>query len=70
MRSLLFSDARKTALSEWALLCCECSVCSLYACPENLDPKNVCASAKVDLRKEGITWKEARINNPSTKCRG
>ncbi|MCO4782598.1 MAG: SLBB domain-containing protein [Candidatus Cloacimonetes bacterium] len=30
-----------------AEFCCECNLCSFYACPEDLDPKNVSA----DLRK-------------------
>ena len=26
--------------------CCECNLCSLYSCPEDLDPKNVCTQNK------------------------
>lgn len=62
MRSLGFSGSARRPLDEWALLCCECSLCSLYACPEDLDPRNVCVSAKGDLREEGVGWKEAALN--------
>ena len=34
----------------WAQYCCECNVCSLIACPESLDPKNICVDAKALLR--------------------
>ncbi|HRY28559.1 MAG TPA: 4Fe-4S dicluster domain-containing protein [Elusimicrobiota bacterium] len=62
MRSLGFAGAERRPLSEWALLCCECSLCSLYACPEELDPRNVCVSAKGDLREMKVDWKSARLN--------
>jgi len=62
MRSLSFAKDKSNVLSEWALLCCECSLCSLYACPENLDPKNVCVSGKADLREIGTLWKNAKLN--------
>ena len=32
--------------------CCECNLCSLYSCPEDLDPKNVCTQNKRRLAKE------------------
>jgi len=37
--------------------CCECNLCSLYSCPENLDPKNVCTFAKRELMQQGKKWK-------------
>jgi len=39
------------------LNCCECNLCSLYACPENLDPKNICVAAKPVARELGLVWK-------------
>ena len=46
--------------SLWAQYCCECNVCSLIACPEQLDPKNICVDAKALLRqnKMGRTEEE------------
>ncbi|MFA5140054.1 MAG: 4Fe-4S dicluster domain-containing protein [Elusimicrobiota bacterium] len=59
MRSLGMCGAEGKPLSEWSLLCCECSLCSLYSCPESLDPRNVCVAAKGDLREAGAGWKES-----------
>jgi len=36
------------------LYCCECNLCTLYSCPEDLDPKNVCVSAKPIAREKGL----------------
>ncbi len=30
----------------WSLLCCECGLCSLYSCPEDLNPHEVCIMGK------------------------
>ncbi|KAF0127470.1 MAG: respiratory-chain NADH dehydrogenase domain-containing protein [Elusimicrobia bacterium] len=52
MRSLLFAGGPDKKLhSEYALACCECSLCSLYACPEGLHPREACVAAKGDLRE-------------------
>ncbi|MFA6583817.1 MAG: 4Fe-4S dicluster domain-containing protein [Elusimicrobiaceae bacterium] len=62
MRTLLFSDAGgRAAASESALLCCECSLCSLYSCPEGLDPRNMCVTAKQELRAKGIGVKNSPV---------
>ena len=50
MRTLLMTGEAKDADSLWAQYCCECNVCSLIACPEQLDPKNICVDAKALLR--------------------
>jgi len=39
-----------------ALYCCECNLCTLYSCPEDLDPKSACAFAKPAARERGLTW--------------
>ncbi len=36
--------------------CCECNLCSLYSCPEDLDPKNVCSQNKRRLAAEKRRW--------------
>jgi Na+-translocating ferredoxin:NAD+ oxidoreductase RnfC subunit len=38
------------------LYCCECNLCSLYACPEDLDPKNVCAAGKPIALEKGLKF--------------
>jgi Na+-translocating ferredoxin:NAD+ oxidoreductase RnfC subunit len=47
----------KDRLIAGTLACCECNLCSLYACPEDLDPKNVCVAAKPAARELKLFWK-------------
>lgn len=52
MRSLLFAGQQKEEYwSKWGQLCCECNLCSLYACPEDLDPKDACVWSKQVCRQ-------------------
>lgn len=54
MRSLLMTGEAKERMSMWAQYCCECNVCSYIACPEQLDPKNICVDAKSLLREHKL----------------
>jgi Na+-translocating ferredoxin:NAD+ oxidoreductase RnfC subunit len=63
MRSLQFSGPRREEFSLQALLCIECNICSLYACPEDLDPKNICTGAKRKLMARGIRPDKSRPVN-------
>jgi Na+-translocating ferredoxin:NAD+ oxidoreductase RnfC subunit len=56
MRSLGFSLAGADNWNQSAELCCACGLCTLYACPEDLFPKEACDAAKVDLRAAGIKY--------------
>lgn len=47
---------RRDPLIAGTLYCCECNLCSLYACPESLDPKNVCVAAKPVARERKLFW--------------
>lgn len=62
MRSMQFTGGAHKVHSQYALLCCECSLCSLYACPENLHPTSACVSAKADLRELKVGFKNSEIN--------
>ena len=62
MRSLLFSGGGRKIHSEYALLCCECSLCTLYSCPEGLSPCEVCVAAKSDLREMKVGFKNSALN--------
>jgi len=42
--------------------CCECNLCSLYSCPEDLDPKNVCTQNKRRLAGEKRRWENPPFN--------
>jgi Na+-translocating ferredoxin:NAD+ oxidoreductase RnfC subunit len=54
MRTLLMTGEVKARGSLWAQYCCECNICSLIACPEQLDPKNICVDAKALLRQNKL----------------
>jgi len=55
MRALGMSH-EKLSLVIGTHFCCECNLCSLIACPEDLDPKNVCVQNKRELRVEKTTY--------------
>ncbi len=42
--------------------CSECNLCSLYSCPEDLDPKSVCAQNKRKLAAEKKRWENPPFN--------
>lgn len=56
MRSLGFTTTGEDVWNQYAQLCCACGLCTLYACPESLFPKEVCDKAKHDLKEQGIKW--------------
>jgi Na+-translocating ferredoxin:NAD+ oxidoreductase RnfC subunit len=55
MRSLEFNLVGE-ANTIGTQFCCECNLCSLYSCPEDLDPKNVCTQNKRRLAAEKKRW--------------
>jgi Na+-translocating ferredoxin:NAD+ oxidoreductase RnfC subunit len=63
MRNMLFSAGPEHKLhGQYGLLCCECSLCSLYSCPEGLNPREACVAAKADLRELKIGFKNSSLN--------
>ncbi len=56
MRSLAFTATGAARWNEWASLCCACGLCTLFACPEELFPKEACDHAKIELRRAGVKW--------------
>ncbi|MGB0054623.1 MAG: 4Fe-4S dicluster domain-containing protein [Terracidiphilus sp.] len=55
MQSLGFSKPGDLTVA--TLYCCECNLCTMFACPEDLDPKTVCVQGKPVARERGLTWK-------------
>ena len=53
MRGLGFNLAGE-AMILGSQFCCECNLCSLYSCPEDLFPKDACADNKVTMRAKGL----------------
>ena len=64
MRSLAFTATGAAHWNEWASLCCACGLCTLFACPEELFPKEACDNAKAELRRAGTKWTGPTIVKP------
>ncbi len=56
MRALLFGSSTEKLVAA-TLYCCECNLCTMFACPEDLDPKSVCVQAKPAAREMGLTFR-------------
>ncbi|MFO1487347.1 MAG: 4Fe-4S dicluster domain-containing protein [Verrucomicrobiota bacterium] len=56
MRSLAFTQTGKEHWNSWASLCCSCGLCTLYACPEELYPKEACDQSKAEMRAAKQKW--------------
>jgi Na+-translocating ferredoxin:NAD+ oxidoreductase RnfC subunit len=61
MRSLEFNLVGESDVAGTAF-CCECNLCSLYSCPEDLDPKTVCTQNKQRLQSEKRRWDDPPFN--------
>ena len=61
MRSLGFNQVGEANVIG-TQFCCECNLCSLYSCPEDLDPKNVCTQNKRRLAAEKKRWENPPFN--------
>ena len=56
MRTLAFTGTGAEVYNQWAAMCCSCGLCTLFACPEELYPKEACDDAKTAMRKAQIKW--------------
>jgi cobalamin reductase len=56
MRSLGFTLTGGDIWNQWSELCCACGLCTLYACPEDLYPKEACDSGKHDRKAAGLKF--------------
>jgi len=65
MQSLGFSPSPAEIIAG-TLYCCECNLCSLYACPEDLDPKNVCVQSKPAARTNGFLHRNAGVGDAAS----
>jgi len=53
MRSLGFTVMGPKLWNQYALLCCQCGICTLYSCPEALFPREACVKGITDMREIG-----------------
>ena len=60
----LVAEGRAEAVwNQMAELCCSCGLCTLYACPEDLYPKEACDKAKVEMKEAGIKFIQQKSVN-------
>lgn len=57
MRCIGLSENNPEVLKE-ALICCECGICELYACPMGLSPRTINTYLKNEFRKNGIKYEK------------
>ncbi len=60
MRSLGFTKTGSAVWNQMAELCCSCGLCTLYACPEDLYPKEACDKAKIEMLKDGTKFVQTK----------
>jgi Na+-translocating ferredoxin:NAD+ oxidoreductase RnfC subunit len=70
MRSLGFTATGEAIWNQYAELCCACGLCTLYACPESLFPKEACDKSKRDMREQGIKWSGKKEVEPHPMYEG
>ena len=56
MRSLAFTVTGAEYWNQWAAMCCSCGLCTLFACPEELYPKEACDDSRAEMRRANIKW--------------
>lgn len=64
MRSLAFSTTGADIWNQWSELCCACGLCTLYACPEDLYPKEACDDGKRAQRAAGLKFVQQKPVEP------
>lgn len=60
MRTLVFSKSGTDLWNQYADLCCSCGLCSLYACPEDLYPREACDQSKLENKKQNTRYEQKK----------
>jgi len=61
MRSLVFTTSGKELWNEYADLCCSCGLCTIYACPEDLYPREACNQSQEEMKSAGKRHQQKKI---------
>ncbi len=56
MRNRMFTREGMPFVNPGSAFCCECNLCTMYACPESLDPKGAIVIEKKILQEQNIRW--------------
>jgi Na+-translocating ferredoxin:NAD+ oxidoreductase RnfC subunit len=61
MRALQISAVDNISLALAAQPCSGCNLCTMWSCPEGLDPSQVCVTTKRDLREHDLLMSPAQL---------
>jgi len=71
MRNRMFSSEENPLLSLGSFSCCECNLCTVYACPEGLDPRGSAIIEKKILKEQNFKWEGTEVSaHPMIEYRG
>jgi Na+-translocating ferredoxin:NAD+ oxidoreductase RnfC subunit len=56
MRNRMFTREDMPMIFPGNFSCCECNLCTMYACPEGLDPRGATVMEKHIVREQHIAW--------------
>ncbi|HEX9007172.1 MAG TPA: 4Fe-4S dicluster domain-containing protein, partial [Bacteroidota bacterium] len=64
MRNRMFTREEEPMIFSGNLSCCECNLCTMYACPEGLDPRGATVIEKRLAREQKLAWngREAQVH--------
>ncbi|MGB8317403.1 MAG: 4Fe-4S dicluster domain-containing protein [Ignavibacteriaceae bacterium] len=62
MRNRMFTREEFPLLDPGNFSCCECNLCTMYACPEGLDPKGATVIEKKLAREQQLKWNGTDIS--------
>jgi Na+-translocating ferredoxin:NAD+ oxidoreductase RnfC subunit len=62
MRNRMFTREDQPMLFPGNFSCCECNLCTMYACPEGLDPKGATVIEKRLARAQNLRWTGAEVD--------
>lgn len=59
IRAVNYGKMTESQVIKGAMLCSDCGVCELYACPVNISPRRVNQAIKLELQKQGVKYEGA-----------
>ena len=62
MRNRMFTREDSPMIFPGNFSCCECNLCTMYACPEGLDPRGATVIEKHLFRQQNLKWTGAEIS--------
>ncbi|MEW6193808.1 MAG: 4Fe-4S dicluster domain-containing protein [Bacteroidota bacterium] len=62
MRNRMFTREDQPMIFAGNFSCCECNLCTMYSCPEGLDPKGATVIEKRLARQQNLKWNNNEIS--------